>query len=295
MKKAYIFAFIATLLWGSTASVIKLLLKDLNSIQILMFASFFASIGLFLIVIFQNKFSIIKNYKMKDYFRFACMGFIGVFLYYLFLYIALDYLKAQEAFIINYLWPIMIVLFAIPILGEKFNFRKIIAVILSFIGVVIIVTHGDLQQLSFDKPIGVIFAIIGAVCYGLFSVLGKKHNDDRTVSMMFYYVFSFFYSVIAIYLFSFFPSISGIQIVGLLWIGFFTSGGAFLLWFLALKNGDTTKISNIAFITPFVSLVYIYFLLDEKISVYSIIGLLFIIFGIFVQNIKINFKILILK
>lgn len=290
MKKAYIFAFIATLLWGSTASVIKLLLKDLNSMQILMFASFFASIGLFLIVVYQNKISLIKKYNLRDYFRFAYMGFIGVFLYYFFLYIALYYLKAQEAFIINYLWPIMIVLFAIPILGEKFNFRKIIAIILSFLGVVIIATHGDLQQLSFEKPIGIIFAIIGAVSYGLFSVLGKKHNDDKTVSMMFYYIFTFIYSIISITLFSFIPSVSGIQIIGLLWTGFFTSGGAFLLWFLALKNGDTTKISNIAFITPFISLIYIYFLLDEKISIYSIIGLLFIIFGIFIQNIKINFK-----
>ncbi|MFA7000387.1 MAG: DMT family transporter [Candidatus Paceibacterota bacterium] len=139
-NKAYLYALSATILWGSSAAVIKLLLKNLNSIQILLFVSGIASVNLLLIALFQNKIPIIKNYKLKDYFNFAYMGFIGVFIYYLFLYLALSYLKAQEAFIINYLWPMMIVLFAIPILGEKLTFKKIMAIILSFVGVVIIAT-----------------------------------------------------------------------------------------------------------------------------------------------------------
>ncbi len=285
-NKAYIFALTASILWGSSASIIKLLLKNLNNIQILLYVSFFASIALFIIVVFQKKFSIIKTYKLKDYVRFAYMGFIGVFMYYFFLYLALYYLKAQEAFIINYLWPIMIVIFAIPILGEKFNVKKIIAVLISFIGVVIIATQGNIQSLHFAKPLGVIFAITAAVSYGLFSVLGKKQNDDKTTSMMFYYIFTFIYTLIAVLIFGFVPNITVIQLTGLLWMGLFTSGGAFLLWFLALKYGDTTKIANIAFLTPFFSLVYIYFLLHEKIQIYSIIGLIFICIGIFIQNRK---------
>lgn len=214
------------------------------------------------------------------------MGFIGVFVYYLFLYIAISYLKAQEAFVINYLWPVMIIIFAIPILGEKFTYKKLLAVIFSFFGVVIIATQGNLQQLHFEKPIGVIFAIIAAMSYGLFSVLGKKQNYDKTTSMFFYYLFTFIYTLIAILLFSFIPKIENLQILGLMWTGIFTSGGAFLLWFLALKYGDTAKIANIAFLTPFFSLVYIYFLLHETILISSLIGLLFIFIGIFMQNYK---------
>lgn len=285
-NKAYLYALSATLLWGSSAAVIKLLLKNLNSIQILLFVSGIASINLLLIALFQNKIPIIKNYKKKDYFNFAYMGFIGVFIYYLFLYLALSYLKAQEAFIINYLWPMTIVIFAIPILGEKFTFKKIIAIILSFIGVVIIATQGNLQQLHFAKPLGVILAIVAAMSYGLFSVLGKKQDYDKTTSMFFYYLFTFIYTLIAVILFGFIPQITMVQLAGLLWMGIFTSGGAFLLWFLALKYGDTAKIANIAFLTPFFSLVYIYFLLHETILISSIIGLMFIFIGIFIQSYK---------
>jgi len=285
-NKAYLFALMASLLWGSSAAIVKLLLKNLNNLQILLYASLFASISLFLIVLFQKKLSIIKNYTKKDYLRFAYMGFLGVFLYYFFLYLALTYLKAQEAFIINYLWPIMIVIFAVPILKEKFTIKKIIAIIISFIGVIIIATQGNIQQLHFAKPLGVLFAIIAALSYGLFSVLGKKQNDEKTTSMMFYYIFTFLYTLVAVLIFSFIPQTTGLQISGLLWTGVVTSGGAFLLWFLALKYGDTTKIANIAFLTPFFSLIYIYFLLGEKIQMYSVVGLIFICIGIFVQNYK---------
>lgn len=289
-NKAYIFALAATLLWGSSAAVIKILLQNLNSLQILLYSSLFASISLFLIALFQKKLSIIKTYTNKDYFRFAYMGFIGVFLYYLFFYLAISYLKAQEAFIINYIWPIMIVIFAVPILKEKFTTKKILAIAVSFVGVVIIATQGNIQQLHFAKPIGVIFAIIGAVSYGLFSVLGKKQNNDKTLSMMFYFIFTFIYTLISILLFGGIPQINEFQLVGLLWTGVFTSGGAFLLWFLALKYGDTSKIANMAFLTPFFSLIYIYILLHEDIQIYSIVGLIFICIGIFIQNFRFNIK-----
>ena len=103
---------------------------------------------------------------------------------------------------------------------------------------------------------------------------------------MFYYIFTFLYTLVAVLIFSFIPQTTGLQISGLLWTGVVTSGGAFLLWFLALKYGDTTKIANIAFLTPFFSLIYIYFLLGEKIQMYSVVGLIFICIGIFVQNYK---------
>jgi drug/metabolite transporter (DMT)-like permease len=155
---------------------------------------------------------------------------------------------------------------------------------------VIIATQGNIQQLHFAKPIGVIFAIIGAVSYGLFSVLGKKQNNDKTLSMMFYFIFTFIYTLISILLFGGIPQINEFQLVGLLWTGVFTSGGAFLLWFLALKYGDTSKIANMAFLTPFFSLIYIYILLHEDIQIYSIVGLIFICIGIFIQNFRFNIK-----
>ncbi|MDO8537916.1 MAG: DMT family transporter [archaeon] len=281
---AYLFVFLAVLLWGSTAAVSKLLLFNISNIQLMLFSSFFAAIALFLISVIRGKLTLISSYGLKDYWVFAYMGLLGVFLYGFFFFGAIDLLAAQEAFIINYLWPLMIILFAVPILKEKLTFAKILGIIFSFFGVIIVISKGNIFSLNFGNIVGVIFAILGAIVYGFFSVLGKKHDYDRLTSMTFYYLFGFAYTFIFATATSqlFLPNAS--QLLSLLWLGIFTSGLAFLFWFLALKYADTAKMSNIVYLTPFVSLVYIYFLVGEQILLSSIIGLVIIIIGVIIQT-----------
>jgi len=285
-KLSYIYVSLAVFLWASTAAVGKLVLENLNNLQVLFYASLFASIGLFLIVLFQKKLHLIKKYKTIDYCHFALMGFVGVFLYYIFLYAGLMYAPVQEAFIVNYTWPIWVVIFAIFILKEKFNIKKLIGILLGFIGVYVVATNGDLTNFNIANIKGDLFALAGAITYGLFSVYGKKYNYDKIVSMMFYYLFTFFFISITTIIFSEIPQITLFETIGLVWLGVFCNGLAFISWFLALKHGDTAKMSNIVFLTPFLSLVYIYFLLDEKILISSVIGLVLIVLGIIVQSLN---------
>ena len=287
-NKSYIFAFISIFFWASTATLTKMLLNGLDSIQILCISTFFATIVLFLINMFSKKLHIIKQYKISDFGKLFIIGFIGIFLYNFLLYTALFYLPAQEGFIINYLWPIMIVIFATIILKEKLNAKKIIAILLSFLGIVIVVTKGNVFDINLSSPLGVILAVLAAVCYGVFSVIVKKYNYDKTVSMMFYYLISFIISFIAMNIFSYIPNLNGMQILGLGWNGIFNSAIAFTTWALALKYGKTHKIANLAFITPFLSLVYINIFLGEEISIYSVVGLVIIVLGILIQNINIK-------
>lgn len=156
------------------AAVGKLLLTNLNSLQVLFFVNLFAFLGLFFIVLLQGKKTIIQNYTKRDYFTFAQMGFLGAFLYPFFFYGALQFLPAQEAFIINYLWPIMVVVFAILILKEQITSRKILGIICSFLGVAIIITKGSFFTLQFGNILGILSAIIGAIVYGFFQCLVKN-------------------------------------------------------------------------------------------------------------------------
>lgn len=270
------------LLWGSTASISKLLLKDLDNLQVMFFTSLFATIALFFISLSQGKINIIKQYKIKDYFTFMYMGFFGVFLYGYFFYGALIRLPAQEAYIINYLWPIMIVILASIILKEKFTLQKLMALCISFIGITVVATKGNFINFSLGDMKGILFAISGAISYGLFSVLGKKINYESVTSMMFYYLFA----CIITFIINFnIPAISIYQFIGLLWLGIFTYGLAYVFWFLALKYEDTAQMSSLMFLTPFISLVYIHFFIGERILLSSVIGLIIIILGILIQSI----------
>lgn len=283
-KISYIFVVFAALLWGSTPAVAKLLLAELNNLQVLFFNNFFACLGLLAAVLIRRQSDIIKNYTRKDYVIFAAMGLLGTFLYNLFLISALEALPAQEAFLINYLWPVMAVIFATVILKEKINLRKALGLLSSFIGVAIVVTQGNFSSFHLNSAAGVLLATAGAVVFGLFSVLGKRYKYEQFTDMMFYYVFGTTYSLLALLLFSNLPSLSMSQFFGLIWLGTFTSGLAFVFWFLALEYGDTAKMSNMILLTPFISLIYIHFLVGEKILFYSIVGLIIIVLGIVIQS-----------
>lgn len=283
MKKQYVYAGISIFLWSTTATVTKLLLGSLNSMQILLFGSFFASIYLFIVNAIKGNLKQLKEYNIKDYMQIAEIGLLGTFLYNLFLYLGISKMQASQAFIINYLWPMMIVIFACIILKERMNLRKMVAIVLSFIGVIIVTSNGNILGIEKESIIGALCCIIAAVSYGLFSVLNKKKNYNKYLSMMLFYMVSFIISLLYMSVSKswFVPQTN--QLLGLLWIGIFTSATAFTSWALALEKGETAKISNLAYITPFLSIIWTGLILKEKISIYAIIGLALIIFGILIQ------------
>jgi len=72
-------------------------------------------------------------------------------------------------------------------------------------------------------------------------------------------------------------------VLGLGWNGIFVLAVATTTWAMALDRGKTTVISNLAYITPFLSLVWTALFLHEQISLWSVAGLVIIILGILIQ------------
>jgi drug/metabolite transporter (DMT)-like permease len=81
------------------------------------------------------------------------------------------------------------------------------------------------------------------------------------------------------------PPVNGL--LGAAYVGTFEMGACFVLWLLAMKTTDSTaKISNLIFLSPFLSLIFIYFLVGEKILAATFIGLILIVAGLFCQRLK---------
>lgn len=283
MKKEYVYAGVSILLWASAAALVKLLLNGLDSMQISMYSSGFGFLFMLVLNLVKKNFRLCGSYRFVDYLQMSIMGLLGIFLYYLFFYMAVDFLLAQEAFIINYLWPVMTVLFATIILKEKMTSRKGIALLLSFAGVMIVITKGNISNLQMTDIKGVLLAVSAAVVFGLYAVLNKQKGYDKHFSIMIFFFISFIVSLIYLLIKRDIPRIDAFQLAGLLWNGVFVYAVAQTTWFLALDKGDTAKISNLAFVTPFISLIYIYVFLHEEIGLYSIVGLAVIVIGIFIQ------------
>ncbi len=284
MKKQYLLAAICIFLWSTLATISKILLGSYTSFQMLGASMFFAFLFLLVINIATGNIKNLKGYKPKDYLILALIGLPGMFLYYVFYYAGTSLMgNASQAFIVNYLWPIMSVVFACILLKEKMTARKIIAVAVSFFGVIVSLA-GELLHFEKTALIGALCCALGAVSYGSFTALVQKFRYDKRLSMMVYCFVSFVLTLIINITTGtpFSPNI--VEVMGFAWSGIFVTGIASTLWAIALESGNTAKISNLAYITPFLSTLWsAIFLPDENITVYAIIGLVIMILGIFIQ------------
>ncbi|HQT45063.1 MAG TPA: DMT family transporter [Candidatus Micrarchaeota archaeon] len=177
-KASYIYLGLTILLWSATPAVAKLALSELNNIQLLFYCNIVGILSLSALVITQNKLPVFSGYSKLDYLKMFGMGFLGLYLYYIFLYGSFAIAPPGQANMINYLWPIFVVLFSILVLREKSTWKTFLAIAMGFAGALIVFTGGNFSSLQNQYTGGYLLALGGAVCYGLFSVLGKKLNGE---------------------------------------------------------------------------------------------------------------------
>ena len=280
MRKNYIYAFLTVAVWSTTAAISKLLLLDIPTFETLAVSGFLAFLFLLILNIKNKTAKKLREYSFKDYCIMSGLGFLGLFLYTALYYFGLNELSSQEACILNYLWPIMIVVFSSVILKEKITLLKSGAMLSSFLGIIILSTGGG-SSLSGSSFLGIISCIAAAACYGLFSVLNKRFDYDQSIAMMIFWLVTAVCSAVLGFFTEEWAPISAPQRLGFLWLGIVINAIAYLLWALAIKGSeDTSKTANLAYLVPFLSLLVSAVLLKEQIELRSLVALVFIVGGI---------------
>ena len=245
-------------------------------------------IMLLIINIINGAIKEMKRYRLKDYLKMSGLGFLGLFMYSALYYYGIAVLSSQEACILNYLWPMMIVIFACLLLRERLTVKKAIAMVMSFAGIVVL-TLGSGGGSSGNRLFGIIACVAAAVCYGLFSVLNKKHSLNQSVTMMWIWLTVAVCSAVSGLIIEAWQPITGWQWAGVAWLGIVVNAVAYLLWALALKGArDSAKIANLAYLVPFLSIVLSALILKEQIACTAAIALVLIIGSILLQSIQIK-------
>lgn len=280
MKKNYLYAFLTVSVWSTTAAISKLLLLDIPTLETLAISGFLAFLFLFIRNVKTGNIKKMKNFSLKDYSIISGLGFLGLFLYSALYYYGLTELSSQKACILNYLWPIMIVVFSSIILKEKITILKAAAMLSSFLGIIILSAESSFSP-SESSFWGIISCIAAAACYGLFSVLNKRFDYDQSIAMMIFWLVTAVCSAVLGFFTEEWVLVSVPQWLGFLWLGIVINAIAYLLWALAIKGSeDTSKIANLAYLVPFLSLLVSAVLLKEQIELRSFVALVFIVGGI---------------
>lgn len=285
--KAYVFGLGAVLCWSTVATAFKLSLGYLTPAQLVLLASLFSCAILGLIVVVQGKTAQLKQLTAQDWKSSLIFGAINPTVYYLVLFQAYALLPAQEAQAINYSWALTMTFLAIPLLHQKLRPQDLVAAVLCYVGVLVIATHGHLLGLKFSNFWGVMLALLSTLLWALYWILNTRDKRDPVIGL-------FLNFVCALPMIGLYCLVTG-EIKAMPWqgalgaayIGVFEMGFTFVLWLSAMKYTESTaKISNLIFISPFLSLIFIHFLLGETILPSTFIGLALIIAGLLYQQRK---------
>ena len=286
-KKAYLYGLATVLLWSTVASAFKLSLRLLDSVQLLFYSSLFSVLVLGLLVVVQGKIKQVFCGTRRHYLQALGLGFLNPFLYYLVLFKAYELLPAQEAQPLNYTWALTLTFLSIPLLKQKIGGNAIAAGLVSYTGVLVISTRGDILALHYSDPVGVVLALGSTLIWALYWIYNTRLDRAPVVGLFLTFAFSLPFILVFCLFFSDLRVSDPRGLLGAAYVGFFEMGITFVLWLSALKlSENTAMVGNLIFISPFLSLIFIHFLVGEHILGSTYVGLVLIIAGLLLQQLK---------
>jgi drug/metabolite transporter (DMT)-like permease len=281
--RAYTYALLAVLFWSTVASAFKIALSNLNFLHLLLISNITAILITFLAVILAGKFAKIFNYNIRYHARSVLLGFLNPYLYYIIIFRAYSLLPAQIAQPLNFTWPVVLTVLSIPLLGQKISVKNILAILVSFAGVFFVSAQGNLISYKIVEPFGIFLALISSVVWSFFWIFNIKDKRDDEIKLFFNFLFSGIYIVLTCIIFSDFNFEITVSFYAAIYTGIFEMGLTFIIWLKALQFSETTDRVSI---TPFLSLILIHFVIKEEIFFTSIIGLILIVLGIIIQQVR---------
>ncbi len=290
-KKAYLFGLGAVACWSTVATAFKLSLDYFSPAQLLLVATISSLFLLLGMLAWQGKLTYLARYFRARPGYYLLLGLINPALYYLVLFQAYDRLPAQQAQTLNYTWAITLTLLAVPFLGQKIRKQDWIAIVLGYLGAMVIATKGDLLSLDFEDPLGVALALFSTLLWAGYWILSARNQDDPLVALTLSFLLALPLVVLATALWSDFNLTAWQGWVGAVYVGLFEMGFAFVMWLLAMRYAENTaRISNLIFISPFASLLLLRFLVGEEIYPATLVGLSMIVAALLIQQLKIKPK-----
>ncbi|HQS22525.1 MULTISPECIES: DMT family transporter [unclassified Acidovorax] len=184
--------------------------------------------------------------------RTLALGVYGLFAYHFLLFIALRHAPPVEANLVNYLWPLLIVVLAPVVLpGVALRLPHVLAALLGFGGAAIAMVGG--RELSGTLAWGYLPALAAAFIWATYSLLTKRVAAFPTTAIGLFGLVSGVLSLLCHVVLEPAASLQARDWALLAVLGLGPLGASFFLWDKALKLGDARHIGILSYITPLAS------------------------------------------
>ena len=198
------------------------------------------------------------------------LGIYGLFGYHFLLFLAFRTAPAVQANLVNYLWPLLIVVLA-PLFNKhtKLKLRQVIAALAGFAGAALVMTGGKAISADFDA--GYLAALASAFIWATYSLMTQRVKAFHTAAIGTFGMVSGVLSLACHVALETTVALSAQDVGLLIWMGLGPLGVAFYLWDAALKNGNAQHIGLLSFITPLGSTVLL--LIDRQEALTPVVAL----------------------
>jgi len=286
------------IVWALAFPFIKIGLKDLSYINLTIMRFFIVCLVIFLIFIFKSQW--FNKLHKKDIIPLFLLGFFGVIVYHLGLNYGEQLISPGAASLIIATIPVYIIILSAIFLKEKLSLIGIVGISISLIGVLIISIWGTEAASIEVKYLSAAFAVfIAALMGAVYTVAGKKLlTRYNGFSLTVYVILLGSIGLIPFAILSNYKilefagdplmeevaSMSYETWIAVIFLGACSTVIGYIIWYVALEIKTATEISVYLYLIPVFSTLVSFFLFDDKITLYYILGGILVIFGLYIVN-----------
>lgn len=283
----YYLILLGQLIASGTHIISKDLASRANPTSILFYRAFIASMFFFLISkVFQSA----KKIDKSDYKYFVLLAILNIPINQFLFLVSIKFTTAPNVALAYALSPIFVFILAHFFLKEIASLRKIIGITIAVTGTILLLTE---KGIKFDSIglLGDILAIIASLAWALYTLLGRKITQkygsiySTAISMQLGFAI-----YVVIYLFL--PNkdnplnYSVFDWMEILYLGIITSGLSYILWYMALKRIEASKVSVFNNLQPILTTILAVIFLDQQITTLFLIAGIAVILGVYLTQIN---------
>lgn len=287
----YLEVTFAVVVWGGTFIATKIALREVSPATIVWLRFAMGTVILGAVVVARRQFALPEK---REWLYLAMLGFIGVTFHQWLQATGLQTAKATTTAWIVATTPVFIAILGWLVLKERLNGIQISGVVLAALGVLLIVSKGNLSALFAGEAgaFGDLLIFISALNWAVYTILSRRELARHPAARMMFFVMLLGWLFTNIWIFGFGPGTSEIKNLttsgwnAVLVLGIFGSGLAYIAFYDALQAIPASQLGAFFNIEPLVTALLAAFMIDEAITAISLIGGAIIILGVWLVNRK---------
>ena len=280
----YLEALFAVIVWGGSFIATKIAVGQISPIAVV-WIRFAIGIPLILFaVVIRRQFIFPKG---NEWWYFTLLGFLAITFHQ---WLQSNGLKTAQATTTAWIVstsPAFIAILGWLVLKEKLNLLQSLGIVLSMVGVLAVVSKGDLSTIAVGKfgTYGDFLILISAVNWAVVSTLSRRGLRNHPSTLMTFWMMTIGWLITSLPFlanqnYTEIPQLDARGWMAMIFLGIFCSGLAYIAWFDALSQLPAAQTGAFLFIEPLASMAVAAVVLNEQITLVSILGGAVIIYGI---------------